>query len=215
MQTQKVILAGEELILHPLKAIYWPAKKTIFIADFHLGKGAHFRRNGIMVHSGIDLVNLKNLNQLLKNFSVDQVIFLGDLFHSKYNQAWESFEKYVRQHPKIAFHLVMGNHDILPPGLYKASNLILHHESYSLPPFHLSHKPLQQFPAGLFNLAGHIHPGVMLKGVAKQYMRVPCFYFSDNQGIMPAFGEFTGLCILKPKKKDKIFVPIEKTVVCL
>ena len=215
MQTQKVILAGEELILHPLKAIYWPVHKALLIADFHLGKGAHFRRNGIMVHSGIDLVNLKNLNHLIKSFAVSQVIFLGDLFHSRYNQEWQSFEKYMQQQPEIAFHLVMGNHDILPPSHYQAANIILHQETYSLSPFFLSHKPLDEFPENMFNLAGHIHPGVVLKGNAKQYMRVPCFYFSENQGIMPAFGKFTGLSILKPKRKDKVYVPIERMVVCL
>lgn len=215
MQTQEVIIAGEGLILHPLKAIYWSAQKTLLIADFHLGKGAHFRRNGIMVHSGIDLVNLKNLNQLMKSFSVEQVVFLGDLFHSKYNQEWQSFEKYMQQHTATKFHLVMGNHDILPQSLYLSSNIIVHQETYCMPPFLLSHKPLEEFPKDSFNLAGHIHPGVMLKGNAKQYMRVPCFYFTENQGIMPAFGEFTGLSILKPKKRDRIFVPIERMVLCL
>lgn len=215
MQTQTVTLAGEELILHPLKAIYWPREKAFLIADFHLGKGAHFRRNGIMVHSAIDMVNLKNLNILLKSFPVEKVLFLGDLFHSRYNQEWLSFEKYIKQQPGIAFHLVMGNHDILPESIYTASNLIVHKEFYQMDPFYFSHKPLEEFPKGLFNLAGHIHPGVMLKGGAKQYMRLPCFYFSENQGIMPAFGEFTGLSMLKPKKKDKVFVSVDKSVICL
>ena len=35
--------------LHPSGALYWEEKKTLMLADVHLGKVAHFRKNGIAV----------------------------------------------------------------------------------------------------------------------------------------------------------------------
>jgi len=63
-----------------------------------------------------------------------------------------------------------------------------------------------------YNLIGHIHPGVQLKGSAKQSIKLPCFYFGVQQGILPAFGAFTGLTALKVKKNYRVFVIVEKTV---
>jgi metallophosphoesterase superfamily enzyme len=44
-------------------------------------------------------------------------------------------------------------------------------------------------------------------------MKVPCFYQSPQQLILPAFGAFTGLHILSPKKGDQVFVTTGKEVV--
>jgi metallophosphoesterase superfamily enzyme len=64
-----------------------------------------------------------------------------------------------------------------------------------------------------YNLAGNIHPGVLLQGKGKQAVTLPCFYFGERQGILPAFGSFTGLARIQPKKEDRIFVIAESTVV--
>ena len=40
---------NHNFILHPSGAIFWLEKKTLFLADVHLGKVAHFRKNGIAV----------------------------------------------------------------------------------------------------------------------------------------------------------------------
>jgi metallophosphoesterase superfamily enzyme len=70
----------------------------------------------------------------------------------------------------------------------------------------LTHEPLENIPEGLFNIAGHIHPGAHLKGSARQSVTLPCFYVKANQCIVPAFGAFTGLASVQPKLGDKIFV---------
>ena len=62
-------------------------------------------------------------------------------------------------------------------------------------------------------ICGHIHPGVKLKGVGLQQMKVPCFYQSHKQLILPAFGAFTGIHVLTPKEGDRVFVCTKKEVV--
>src|SRR3982074_1557313 len=45
-------LAGEEIILLPERAIYWPRAETLFVADTHWGKDATFRAAAIAVPGG-------------------------------------------------------------------------------------------------------------------------------------------------------------------
>ena len=71
--------------------------------------------------------------------------------------------------------------------------------------FILTHEPMEN-PAGeYYNLAGHIHPGVHLSGKGRQSITLPCFYFGQHQGILPAFGSFTGLAMINPKVNDQVF----------
>ncbi|MCB0373931.1 MAG: metallophosphoesterase, partial [Muricauda sp.] len=64
-----------------------------------------------------------------------------------------------------------------------------------------------------FTFCGHIHPAVKLSGFGRQQLRLPCFFKSKNQMILPAFGEFTGTHALKPKKEDEVYVIVEDSVV--
>ena len=77
----------------------------------------------------------------------------------------------------------------------------------------ISHEPLEEIPEGLYNLAGHIHPGVRLVGKGRQGMTLSCFYFGERQGLMPAFGQFTGRYKIKPEPKDRVFVITENTLI--
>jgi metallophosphoesterase superfamily enzyme len=78
-----------------------------------------------------------------------------------------------------------------------------------------THHPLEETEPGYYNLAGHIHPGVALRGKGRQTLRLPCFYFGRNQALLPAFGVFTGLACIKPVRDDKIFVIIEDKIMAI
>jgi uncharacterized protein len=208
----KVFIRGQELILHHHKALFWQNEKVLLVADFHIGKSAHFRRNGIPVHSGIDKVNIKNLFSTLKAFKAEHLIFLGDLFHNTVNGEWKELKAFLENYKSIPVSLILGNHDILTSEFYDHFNFNVISGSMIYPPFVFSHKPWEQEDETYYNLAGHMHPGIVLKGKGKQSERLPCFYFQENQGIMPAFGEFTGLAILKPNKNDQVYAITDKGV---
>ena len=42
---KRIKISENHFDLHPSGAIYWLEKKTLMLADVHLGKVAHFRKN--------------------------------------------------------------------------------------------------------------------------------------------------------------------------
>lgn len=57
---------------------------------------------------------------------------------------------------------------------------------------------------GTYQLCGHVHPCIRLSGKAKQSLRLPCFYFTQHLGLLPAFGGFTGMHAIKPVSGDVV-----------
>lgn len=201
--------------LHPFRAIFWEERSALLIADLHLGKARHFRRNGLPAPQGVSDANWDRLISLLLDFDPGEVLFLGDLFHSDYNREWDSLRQLTGQFPDVSFALIPGNHDRLEESLYQDARLTIHSEPFAAGPFLLSHHPMDDIPEGCYNLAGHIHPSVRLRGGGRQRLRLPCFYFGERQGILPAFGAFTGTATVNVKNGDQVFVIAEDMVVAL
>jgi len=44
------------------------------------------------------------------------------------------------------------------------------------------------------------------------HLRLPCFWFGDAVGVLPAFGAFTGSAEVRPKRGDQVFVIAEEEV---
>ncbi|MGB3546589.1 MAG: ligase-associated DNA damage response endonuclease PdeM [Saprospiraceae bacterium] len=212
---EEFILHGQRFHLYPSRAIHWTDRNILLLADLHLGKGAHFRGAGIPVPRAVELENFSRLHQLLRQTRPERVLLLGDLFHSDYNHIWDDFIALIAAYPTISFELVPGNHDILPDADYQRSGLVMLPEIYDLGPFRFTHHPQEEgsVPADLYNLCGHLHPGVHLAGGGGETMRLPCFFFGARQGILPAFGEFTGCAYLSVRAGDRVFVLTPEAVI--
>jgi DNA ligase-associated metallophosphoesterase len=206
-------LQGEQLTLHPYRAIYWQKHKALLLADLHLGKGAHFRKEGIPIPVQAGQVDFDKLIALLLDFQPERTLFLGDLFHSVYNPTWEEFGQLVNQFGDIHFELIAGNHDILSPHQYEKFQVKVHAEPYPMGPFLLSHHPMESVPEDRYNLAGHIHPGIRLSGLGRQRLRLPCFWFGKEQGLLPAFGSLTGTAPIEALAEDQVFVVTDEAVI--
>ncbi|MBK0382242.1 ligase-associated DNA damage response endonuclease PdeM [Pedobacter sp. SD-b] len=191
---------GEELWLLPAKAIWFPKYRTLLVSDTHLGKGAHFRKAGIAIPTAIAQEELACLTDLIDTYQPKELIFLGDLFHSDMNNDFAWFRLWREMHSNIKMILIKGNHDILPPffydqikvevlGFFKIGVFELYHD--------LPKKKTEQYI-----LMGHIHPGVKIKGKARQDITLPCFYFGEKHGVLPAFGKFTGKALIKLKNQE-------------
>jgi DNA ligase-associated metallophosphoesterase len=196
--------AGSECILDSNKALYFTAFRKLIISDLHLGKTQHFRRAGVGVPNGVTDQNFIRLDTLLKTYNPEEVVFLGDLFHSHINTTWDRFNRTIECYPNIKFTLVVGNHDILSDDVYERSGLDELKEIYMIENICLSHHPIDVISDGYYNMAGHVHPGVRLTGKGRHSVRLPCFYFGKQASIMPAFGGFTGMHIIKPVVGDQI-----------
>ena len=211
------IAAGEELFLLPEKAIFWSAARLLLIADLHLGKSTHFRKRGMNVPMQVLLEDISTLDRLIRQYVPEKVIFLGDLFHSYKNSEWELFGEWALSQ-SVKWELVKGNHDVLPFDAYDRFNIRIHTTELLIPPFAFSHFPPgkeSDFSGELYHLSGHIHPAIILSGAAFQSLRLPCFVFGKRNGLLPAFGRFTGTGVITPRREDKVFVIAEDRVLDL
>lgn len=208
-----VLISGEQLELLAQKALYLPQYRALLLADVHFGKINHFRKAGIAVPLKANEKNTEGMIELLQKTAPDRVIFLGDLFHSHYNEEWEVIGQLTRHFKSTVFELILGNHDILSEYQYQRQGFQLHRQ-LTLGSLLLTHQELDTVPQGFYNLSGHVHPGIRLRGKGRQSVVLPCFCFGKQKGLLPAFGAFTGLASLKPKKDDQIFaiVPGEKVL---
>ncbi|MGB3464951.1 MAG: ligase-associated DNA damage response endonuclease PdeM [Cyclobacteriaceae bacterium] len=202
-------LQGEQLKLSPDKSIYWEKESLLIVSDIHLGKAGHFRKSGVAVPAHIHFGDLARLTALIRKYSPDEVAFLGDLFHSDYNLDWDYFCEWREGFPDIRFILVKGNHDILYKIDYINAGLELTDELIR-EPFSFSHEKIR---SELYNISGHVHPAVKLRGMARQGVSLPCFYFSKMHALMPAFGSFTGFVSLSPYRSDNVFVIAENQII--
>lgn len=210
MKTQ---IKGLEATLLPQKALLFNKQHVLVIADLHLGKASHFRKSGIAVPNKVYDDNIEVLIKLLQWIKPTEVIFLGDLFHSVHNREWDNFSAVIQQFPHIVFKLIIGNHDILDRRHYQLSKIEVVEEYLDLEEIRLSHEPLENCPK--YNMYGHLHPGVRLVGKGRQSLRLPCFLFRDKDAMLPAFGQFTGLAIQKPKQGESVYVIAENKIICV
>ena len=173
-----------------------------------MGKAGHFRRHGIPIPKQIHHTDLSILHYLLREFLPERVILLGDLFHSTENLEWMDFVQFLKAYPGIEFVLIQGNHDILshyPEELKVVLRLNEH-------PFSFTHIREDD---QLYNISGHIHPGITVRGTARQGMTLPCFLFSQCYAVLPAFGQFTGIKKIKHIKNDRVYAIANDSVIQL
>jgi DNA ligase-associated metallophosphoesterase len=197
----KIKINNETFILHCNGAVFWEEKNTIIISDVHLGKVTHFRKHGIAIPQNAISENFRKITEVLDYFNPDKIIFLGDLFHSTKNAEWDLFENWVLDNNHETY-LITGNHDIIDEVHYRKIGVIVV-EMLEIDHFFFTHHPTEK--ENSFNFSGHIHPGILLRGLGLQSLRLPCFFHKPNQMILPAFGEFTGKYFLKPNVEDIVY----------
>ena len=206
--TDTIKIQNQTFILHPHGGVFWKEKSLLLISDVHLGKVGHFRKFGAAVPRKAIHKNFILLDELVGHFQPFHIVFLGDLFHSSINREWNLFENWVEK-TASKITLIIGNHDIISPEKFSSVGIEIFKELV-IEGFLLTHHPEER--DGLFNFCGHIHPAVRLKGFGRQSLKLPCFFKTKKQMILPAFGEFTGNYTLTPKREDEIFVVVEGEV---
>jgi DNA ligase-associated metallophosphoesterase len=187
-----VEIAGHSLVLSSLRAAFDPALRCLFVADAHFGKDAVFRARGIPVPIGSTADNLMRLDILIAGFEPATLVFLGDLLHAREAHARETLEalhSWRARHAGLRVVLVEGNHDRHAGALPATFGVEYVQEPWRIGPWALCHHP--QTVEAAYALAGHVHP-VYRIATRSDSVRVPCFRFGVECGVLPAFGSFTG-----------------------
>lgn len=210
--TIEIEWAGQELVLCPQRAVWWPARRTLLVADLHLGKSDAFRAAGLPVPSGTTRSDLDRLAALVAARDAQRLVLLGDFVHgrSSWSDGLEERWRAFRRECDVPITLVRGNHDRRAgdPADAWAVAAVDHLDDG---PFSLRHHP-EPVPARHV-LAGHDHPCLRLRDFGRARLRLPCFHFGPTVAVLPAFGSFTGMHPVRRQPGDRVFVATDDAVI--
>jgi DNA ligase-associated metallophosphoesterase len=201
-----VELGGEQLVLLPQKAAFWPRERMLIIADIHFGKAAAFRSFGIPVPKGTTTENLQALDALIELTGADHVLFLGDFLHARAAHAASTQAAMLAWRQRrcdLTLTLVRGNHDKHAGDPAAELGIDLVDEPYTVGAYSFCHHPDIAAPG--YVLAGHVHP-VYVLATRSDALRLPCFIAGPTRMILPSFGAFTGGHALKPAPGERVWV---------
>ena len=208
----EIQISGVDCLLHPEKVMFFPEGKMLLISDLHLGKGQHFRKNGLAIPLGLMESNFKRLEALCTLFDPLELLFLGDLFHSDPNASIDRFAAF-RQKSSADFRLIMGNHDIYDRPMYEELGIeccteLEHRELL------LVHDEQDVEETEMHVVSGHIHPAIRLREAAtKKSLRLPVFVLGESRSYLPAFGAFTGMHVIKAQVQDRLYAIAEEQII--
>ena len=216
----------QQLWLSSDRCIFWEEEKALIVSDLHFGKTGHFRKSGIAVPQAVYKEDLQRLLSQIQYFQPQQLIIVGDLFHSHANKELDLFRKWRENFPYLIIHLIKGNHDILKDDWYSTADIRLTTDNLLMNNFHFIHditnnasgllnRYAHQPATGNYFFSGHIHPGIRIDGAGRQSLCFPCFYFGKNYAVLPAFSRFTGVALIAPEKNENVFAIVEDKIVQL
>ncbi len=206
----ELVAGGARLRLLPERAAYLPDHQALLVADVHIGKAQSFRSLGLPVPGGTTAASLARLSGAVAACGARQVIFLGDLLHSAHARAaatLQAFADWRQAHAALRMTLVRGNHDGHAGDPPAAWGVHCVDEPLQLGPLLLAHHPVPR--AGGYVLAGHLHPGAVVASRGPGRLRLPCFHFGPQVGVLPAFGDFTGVKVMPCRPGDRVVLVVE------
>src|SRR5690349_18536391 len=160
--TLAVEAGGERLVLLPEKAVWWPDRRTLLVADVHVGKAAAFRALGVPVPRGTTGETLDRLSALAARWQPRRIVVLGDFLHSAHAHAAPGtlavLAGWRERHAALDLVLVRGNHDDRAGDPPAALGIDVVDEPRLEGGLALCHHP--QPHATRYALAGHLHPCV-------------------------------------------------------
>ena len=213
MKHQHFYFRDQNFWLSPERVIFWEDEKALILSDSHFGKTGHFRKSGVPVPQHVFLEDLQRLFSLLQFYRPEQLIVVGDFFHSKANKELLLFEKWRNDVSQLEIRLIKGNHDILQAGWYEQTKINVHAgEPLRINSLGFIHDcaHIEEYPEyrDAYFITGHVHPGIYLKGTSRQSLRFSCFYFAEQFAILPAYSKFSGIALIQKRKNDKVFAII-------
>lgn len=202
-------IRGETLLLHPERALSWPSRRLLVIADTHFGKGSVFARNGIAVPGGTDAHDLERINSLLRATDSERLLVVGDFVHGVVapgGAVAAELDSWIEALQPVQLRLITGNHDRSAARGWQPSSAWQADELQE-GPFCFTHDVDQTSPVAneSFRIGGHIHPVVKLGVRSKRRLRVPVFWERPDSLVLPAFGLFTGGYRIGPRDGGRAF----------
>ena len=207
-------VAGVDLELHGEHAVFWQDTRTLLIADAHWGKAATFRAASIPLPDTEVDSDLHRLSRVLDRTGATRLVVLGDLLHNRRGRDEATFEgitRWRRSQTELEIVLIEGNHDRGAGRLPKEWDIRVERGSVAEGPFVLQHFPDPDERG--YVLSGHLHPKVRLHSAGLDKVKLPCFWFGEAVGVLPAFGSLIDGAPVAFRPADRVFAVAEGQVV--
>lgn len=187
------------------KALFWPSRRALVVADLHLEKASWFAARGQMLPPHDTLATLDSLAGLLHRTAAQEVWCLGDNFHDNHGPSRlvpEAVARLADLTQAARWTWITGNHDEhLPDSVggdikveAHVDGLILRHQA----------DPADLRP----ELSGHFHPKYRSSARGRNVTR-PCFVEGPAKLLLPSFGALTGGM---PATDDAIRMPLGRII---
>lgn len=168
------------------RALFWPARSALLVADLHFEKASWYARTGQFLPPFDSDATLARLTALANRTGAKELWCLGDNFHdaagpTRLNSSAQQALAQLAARLRLVW--ITGNHDADAgfSGEHAAEmvvdGVVLRHES----------QPVETRP----ELSGHFHPKIRVATGMRTISR-PCFLRSGNRLLLPAFGALTG-----------------------
>ena len=205
----KIEWQGHEFELLSERAVWWPERATLLVADVHFGKDAACRRSGVPVPEGGTEADCKRLARLTRALLAKRLLVLGDLIHSRLGRTEKlraTLVDWRRSLGALEIDLVRGNHDRGAGDPWDELAIRCHEEPWCFDGVDCRHEPVA---SGVPYLCGHLHPGISIRGAGTR----PCFVAGPSRLVLPAFGDFTGSGQMEVDRGERVFPISDGTIV--
>ncbi|MEZ6232769.1 MAG: ligase-associated DNA damage response endonuclease PdeM [Phycisphaerales bacterium] len=187
---------GERLWLMPERAVWWPRRETLIVADLHLGKSQALRAGGAAVPAGVLDESLARLTSAIERAGATRLLVVGDLLHAGIGLTPDLIDRVAawrREFPGVVA-VVPGNHDRSLARVRDAWGLEITDGIHVDAPLAFVHDPAtcenaDALPGVGFTWCGHVHPAVRIRG-GGDAVKLPCFAIGPRLGLLPAFTRF-------------------------
>ncbi len=188
-EPQPIGFAGASLLALAEGALFWPAERTLIVADLHLEKGSSFARRGVMLPPYDTRATLVRLLGVAARHAAARILCLGDSFHdgeapARLDGEDRALLASLAQARELIW--VAGNHDPAPPdGL--GGRVV--EGALRLGPLTFRHVAEPLFAQG--EVSGHYHPKASVD-VRGRRLSGRCFVRDEQRLVLPAFGAYAG-----------------------
>lgn len=201
-----MVLNGETLVPDVSGALYWPARKTLIVADLHFEKGSRFASRGQLLPPYDTRATLAALNRAIAVRKPQRIISLGDSIDDM--QAAERIDAgdvaaIRRLTDAVDWVWVAGNHDPAPPAHWGGETV----DEMTDGPFLFRHQAVSGDAPG--EISGHYHPKASVSARGRR-LSARCFLEDGRRLILPSFGAYTGGLDVFDPAFDGMFKPTRR-----
>jgi len=209
----EIEVCGETLEIWPERVVYWPARRTLLLADTHWGREDEANHLGMPMPGCALRAKLSTLGDCIARSGADRIIILGDMIHADpgvTDDLCDTIADWRRRYSDVDLLVVPGNHEDQLGGFPDGWDLEITEPTLEVGPFILRHRPGSADEG--YVLAGHIHPTIDLRG-RRDRVNLPCFHLGPDYGVLPAFCDADDGVAMPRRSDDRIFAITDKTIV--